>query len=103
MAFLQVNRGKETFLKPKRVPRKRLTDFAPQFCTQDVSRYKRPYWNFLVSLNMLVYSLPGGVILNSFTGCRFNYLNDAKAYGLENPDWILYKHDDDNPLINDFG
>ena len=45
----------------------------------------------IVQLLMCVYS-----------GGMFHYSTKANTYGINNPDWILYKKDDHNPLINEF-
>ena len=38
-----------------------------------------------------------------YSGGMFHYLTKASIYCINNPDWILYKKDDHNPLINEFG
>ena len=38
-----------------------------------------------------------------YSGGMFHYSTKASIYGINNPDSILYKKDDHNPLINEFG
>ncbi len=59
--------------------------------------------DFLGELFVCSSSFPPALILNEFAGGMFYYRDGDATYGLKNNSMILYKQDDDNPLLNDFG
>jgi hypothetical protein len=59
--------------------------------------------DFLCELSVCSSSFPPALNLNEFAGGMFRYRDGAATYGLKNNGMTLYKEDDENPLLNDFG